>query len=97
MAAGMFTVYDHVIQEKKWGGCPAYCTSSNLHSSCASVMNLTMGCQQEGTPEPSLPQCKTPLSEPAGSFQPLKAMVSFYLLHRPTPTKSNDAEAVCLT
>lgn len=60
---------------------------SNLHSSCASVISLTMGCQQEGT---SLSQWETPLSEHTGSFQPLKAMVGFYLLHRPTPAKSTD-------
>lgn len=61
----------------------------NLHSYCASVVSLTTGCQQEGTPEPRLSPCKTPLSEPAGPFQPLKAMVGFYLLHRPNPAKSN--------
>lgn len=40
-------------------------------------MNVTMGCQEEWTPELSLSQSETLLSEPAGSFQPLKAIVEF--------------------
>lgn len=58
VAEDVFTVYGHVTGQEKWEGCPGIALVSALQLSCS---ESPMGCQQEGTPEPSLSPREAPL------------------------------------